>query len=57
VPFWSPTFSVTEERFTDDPEELADADASAAELLDDDEEHPAAARPARARTETAIIVR
>jgi hypothetical protein len=61
VPFWSPTFSVTEERPAElDGEALADApaadaDAAAAgvelELLD--EEQAAAARPVRAMTEDA----
>src|SRR6202167_244813 len=55
VPFWSPTFSVTEDRSTElDGEALLDAAAAAAvglelELLD--EEHAVAARPARAMAE------
>jgi hypothetical protein len=56
VPFWSPTFSVTEDRFTE-----LDADgllvlAAVAPALDDDdedEEQPAAASPANASTVTA----
>src|SRR5271156_4833512 len=57
VPFWSPTFSVTEDRLTElDGEALLDAAAGAAlgvelELLD--EEHAVAARPARAMAENA----
>jgi hypothetical protein len=47
VPFWSPTFSVTEDRSVE-----LDADALAvvpedAEDDEDDDEQPAAARPAR----------
>lgn len=48
VPFWSPTFSVTEERFVE-----LDADALALAVVpedaedDEDEEQPAAASPAR----------
>src|ERR1700678_1791225 len=55
VPFWSPTFSVTEDRFT----ELEEADglvvlAAEVPLLDDDDdEQPAAASPAKASTVTA----
>jgi len=54
VPFWSPTFSVTEDRFT-----AADADGllvlapELAVLDDDDDEQPAAASPANASTVTA----
>jgi hypothetical protein len=46
VPFWSPTFSVTEDRSV---ELDADALAVVPEDADDDEddEQPAAARPAR----------
>jgi len=49
VPFWSPTFSVTEDRFTE-----LEADALALEVEeaddddDDDDEQPAAASAARA---------
>ena len=53
VPFWSPTLSVTEDRFT----VFAELDAGgllvpAPELavLDDDDEQPAAASPANAST-------
>jgi hypothetical protein len=61
VPFWSPTFNVTEERLTElDGEALLDPAAAAAlavevgvelELLD--EEQAVAARPARAMAEIA----
>ena len=62
VPFWSPTFSVTEDRLTElDGEALLDPAAAALavevevgvelELLD--EEHAVAARPARAMAENA----
>jgi hypothetical protein len=60
VPFWSPTFSVTEERLTElDGEALLDPAAAAlavevgAELELLDEEHAVAARPARAMAEIA----
>jgi hypothetical protein len=48
VPFWSPTFSVTEERSAE-----LDAEADAPVLAEpageeDDDEQPAAASPARA---------
>jgi hypothetical protein len=56
VPFWSPTFSVTEDRFT----ELDEADglvvlAAEVPLLDDDDddEQPTAASPAAASSVTA----
>ena len=58
VPFWSPTFRVTEDRLTElDADALADADDAAGaepelELLD--EEQAAAASPVRARTGIAI---
>src|SRR5580658_3618620 len=52
VPFWSPMFSVTEDRFTE-----LDADGLLASVLpvldDDDDEQPAAASPASATTVTA----
>src|SRR5271156_2747239 len=52
VPFWSPMFSVTEDRFT-----ALDADGvgvpDAVVLDDDDEEQPAAVSPASASTVTA----
>jgi hypothetical protein len=55
VPFWSPTFSVTEDRLTAELEEGEADDVAAAAAEDDDEllddEHPAAASPARATTE------
>jgi hypothetical protein len=63
VPFWSPTFSVTEDRLTElDGEAPADADVDAAavaaevvvELLD--EEQAVAARPATAMAENATSV-
>jgi hypothetical protein len=60
VPFWSPTFSVTEERLTElVGEALLDAAAAAlaveagAELELLDEEQAVAARPARAMAEIA----
>jgi hypothetical protein len=65
VPFWSPTFSVTEDRLTDpDDEAPAEADVEAAafvaavaaevELLE--EEQAVAARPATAMAENATSV-
>jgi hypothetical protein len=55
VPFWSPTFSVTEDRFTElDADGLLEdvPDVPAADD-DDDDEQPAAASPANASTVTA----
>ncbi len=46
VPFWSPTFSVTEDRSGPDADPLALAVVP--EDAEDDEEQPAAASPARA---------
>src|ERR1700733_10455201 len=60
VPFWSPTFRVTEERLTElDADALADADDAGAEpeLELPDEEQAAAASPVRARTGIAISFR
>src|SRR5580693_280015 len=52
VPFWSPTLSVTEDRFTDELDELDEAaalDDDAADVLELlDEEQAAAASPLRA---------
>src|SRR5580658_6136667 len=54
VPFWSPMFSVTADRFTAlDADGLAVLPPDAAVLDDDDEEQPAAASPASASTVTA----
>ncbi len=68
VPFWSPTFSVTEDRLTEldgdalaevaapaDVEAAADADDAADEELEllDDEEQAATPRPVTAMTENA----
>jgi hypothetical protein len=57
VPFWSPTFSVTEDRLTDElglADAAADADVDADVLADDeellDDEQPATVNPTRART-------
>jgi hypothetical protein len=50
VPFWSPTFSVTEDRFTEaelDAEGLVVL-AAEAPVLEEEDEQPAAASPARA---------
>jgi hypothetical protein len=63
VPFWSPTFSVTEDRLTElDGDALADVEAAAEaaaveelELLD--EEQAATPRPVTAMTEIARIFR
>jgi hypothetical protein len=61
VPFWSPTFRVTEDRLAElDADALADADdAAGAELGLElpDEEQAAAASPVRARTGIAISFR
>jgi hypothetical protein len=61
VPFWSPTLSVTEDRFTDELDELDEAaalDDDAADVLELlDEEQAAAASPLRAMTEAARNVR
>src|SRR5271166_2449069 len=54
VPFWSPMFSVTEDRFTElDADGLVVLAAVLPVLDDDDEEQPAAASPATASTVTA----
>jgi hypothetical protein len=54
VPFWSPTFSVTEDRFTelDEADGLVVLAAEVPLLDDDDDEQPAAASPATASTVT-----
>jgi hypothetical protein len=58
VPFWSPTLSVTEDRFTDEPDEAAVLDDDAVGVLELlDEEQAAAASPLRAMTEAARNVR
>ena len=51
VPFWSPTFRVTEDRLAADAVALAVLPPELAGE-DDDDEQPAAARPASASTET-----
>jgi hypothetical protein len=54
VPFWSPTFSVTEDRFTElDADGLLVLASEAPVLDDDDDEQPAAASPANVSTVTA----
>ena len=60
MPFWSPTLSVTDDRFTDELDEAAavaldDDAADVLELLD--EEQAAAASPLSAMTEAARSVR
>jgi hypothetical protein len=50
VPFWSPTFRVTEERLAGEPEFGSEPEDD--ELLDD--EQPATARPATATTVAAM---
>jgi hypothetical protein len=62
VPFWSPTFSVTEDRLTeldgDALEEAAEAeDAADVELELPDEEQAATPRPVTAMTDNARILR
>src|SRR5580704_14076856 len=58
VPFWSPTLSVTEDRFTDEPDEAAVLDDDAVGVLELlDEEQAAAASPLSAMTEAARSVR
>ena len=54
VPFWSPTFSVTEDRFTELAADGLPCSRRKLAVLDDDEdEQPAAASPANASTVTA----
>jgi hypothetical protein len=55
VPFWSPTFSVTDDRLTElDGDALAEVEAAADEELELlDEEQAATPRPVTARTENA----
>jgi hypothetical protein len=52
VPFWSPTFSVTEERSEPAADALLLAVAEE-EADEDDDEHPAAASPATAMVRAA----
>ena len=58
MPFWSPTLSVTDDRFTDEPDEAAVLDDDAVGVLELlDEEQAAAASPLSAMTEAARSVR